>query len=143
MKGKNPFTPQAYVTKKQLKMQGSDNISSGKRGERIAAMYLQKQGYKIIEMNFKARYGEIDIVALDPSAGSGQVTLVFVEVKTRKTYEYGRPEEAVDPRKLRMVVKTAEYYKLLHPELPELLRVDVVAVDLLKNTVRLIRNVTQ
>ena len=137
MKGKNPFTPQAYVTKKQLKMQGSDNISSGKRGERIAAMYLQKQGYKIIEMNFKARYGELDIIAEDHG------TLVFVEVKTRKTYEYGRPEEAVDPRKLRMVVKTAEYYKLLHPELPELLRVDVVAVDLLKNTVRLIRNVTQ
>ncbi|MDO8599884.1 MAG: YraN family protein [bacterium] len=118
-------------------MKGSDNISSGKRGERIAAIFLEKQGYKILEMNFKARYGELDIIALDGK------TLVFVEVKTRKTYEYGRPEEAVNPRKLHMVVQTGQYYKLMHPELPDLLRVDVVAVDLLKNTVRLIRNVTQ
>ena len=114
-----------------------DKISSGKRGERIAALYLQKQGYKILEMNFRARYGELDIVALDGK------TLVFIEVKTRKPYEYGRPEEAVSPRKLHIVARTGEYYKLLHPELPELLRVDVLAVDLLKNTVRLIRNVTQ
>ena len=120
-----------------------DNISSGKRGERVAAMYLQKQGYKILEMNFKARYGEIDIVAIDPSTGSGQATLVFVEVKTRKTYEYGRPEEAVNPRKLHTVVRTGEYYKLLHPELPDLLRVDVVAVDEVENKVTLFKNVTQ
>lgn len=114
-----------------------DNISSGKRGERIAAMFLQKQGYTILEMNFKARYGEIDIIANDHGI------LVFVEVKTRKSYEYGRPEEAVDPRKLRIVVRTGEYYKLLHPELPDLLRVDVVAVDELEEKVTLFRNVTQ
>lgn len=106
-------------------------------------MFLQKQGYKIFEMNFKARYGEIDIVAIDTKADKGKDVLVFVEVKTRKTYEYGRPEEAVDPRKLRIVVRTGEYYKLLHPELPDLLRVDVVAVDELEEKVTLFKNVTQ
>ena len=114
-----------------------DKISSGKRGERIAALYLQKQGYKILEMNFKARYGEIDIIARDKD------TLVFVEVKTRKNYKYGRPEEAIDLRKLRMIIQTGEYYKMLHPELPELLRIDVVAVDELEDKVTLFKNVTQ
>lgn len=121
-----------------------DNISFGKQGERKAAIYLQKQGYKILELNFKAkRYGEIDIIALDPTAASGQVVLVFVEVKTRKTYEYGYPEEAVTPWKLRSVIRTGEYYKLLNPKTPNLMRVDVVAVDEVKNTIRLIKNVTQ
>ena len=114
-----------------------DKISSGKRGERVAALYLQKQGYKILEFNFKARYGEIDIIAKDKD------TLVFVEVKTRKSYQYGRPEEAIDARKLHMVTQTGEYYKMLHPELPELLRVDVVAVDELEDKVTLFRNATQ
>lgn len=115
-----------------------DKISSGKQGERKAAIFLQKQGYKILELNFKAkRYGEIDIVALD-----GKV-LVFVEVKTRKTYEYGRPEEAFTPRKLRQVVKTGQYYKLINPDAPDLVRVDTVAVDELENKITLFKNVTQ
>ena len=115
-----------------------DKISSGKQGERKAATYLQKQGYKILEMNFKAkRYGEIDIVALD------EKVLVFVEVKTRKTYEYGRPEEAFTKRKLALVARTGQYYKLVNPNTPELVRVDAVAVDELENKITLFKNVTQ
>lgn len=121
-----------------------DKISSGKQGERKAAIYLQKLGYKILEMNFKAkRYGEIDIVALDPSAGSGQVVLVFVEVKTRTSYEYGRPEEAFTPRKLRLVARTGQYYTLMNPKSPKLVRVDAVAVDEVENKITLFKNVTQ
>lgn len=117
-----------------------DRQSRGKKGESLAISYLKSLGFKIIERNFKKKYGEIDIVALDKD------TLVFVEVKTRWSQKFGSPEEAVTPRKLRSVIKSAHYYKLLHPELPEAMRIDVVAVDFCargrEERVRLIKNVT-
>ena len=94
----------------------------GKIGEDLAEQFLRKKGWEIIQRNFKARYGEIDIVALDHK------TLVFVEVKTRIGMAYGTPEESVTPRKLREVVETARFYKSLHPKLPEALRVDVIGI---------------
>lgn len=100
------------------------NQSLGKLGEDLACEYLSKHGYRILERNFKRRYGELDIVAL-----SGTV-LVFIEVKTRIGNSFGLPEEAVTPRKLREVIKTAGFYKLLHPELPESLRIDVIGIEL-------------
>ena len=107
-------------------------------GERIAVKLLQQKGYRILKKNFQSKLGEIDIVALDGD------TLVFIEVKTRWTKEYGPPEEAVTPRKIRSIIKTGQYFKLLHPKLPEALRIDVVTVDFTKNKgdVRLIKNVT-
>lgn len=116
----------------------SRKITLGKKGEEIAARFLQKQGYRILERNFKKRYGEIDIVAQD------QDTLVFVEVKTRFSHEFGPPEESVTPWKLRQIAKTGQFYKILHPELPDLLRIDVVAVELTADSqlkdIRLIQN---
>ncbi|MCR4324789.1 MAG: YraN family protein [Candidatus Curtissbacteria bacterium] len=61
----------------------------GKIGEDAAVKFLQKNGYKIIEHNFRIRGGEIDIIAKDGK------TLVYVEVKTRSTSAFGLPEEAV------------------------------------------------
>lgn len=95
----------------------------GKKGEEIAAKYLLSHGLTIVEKNFHKRYSEIDIVGLDGT------TLVFVEVKTRIGTKFGRPEESVTSWKLRSLVKSAYYYKLLHPKLPESLRIDVVAVS--------------
>lgn len=100
-----------------------NNLQLGKIGEGVAVKYLQKQGFQIIERNFKKRYGEIDIVAKDRD------TLVFVEVKTRSPGEFGLPEEAITPWKLKSLVKSAQYYKMLHPELPDLLRIDFVGVE--------------
>lgn len=100
----------------------------GKKGEQLAADYLNRHGYRIIERNFKARYGELDIIATE--LATEQKTLVFIEVKTRIGRQFGLPEEAVTPRKLAEVVKTAQYYKLLHPELPESLRIDVIGIEL-------------
>ena len=97
--------------------------SLGKLGELVAARYLTRQGYRLIERNFKARYGELDIICTKDD------TLVFVEVKTRIGEEFGKPEESVTPRKLREVVKTAQYYKLLHEELPESMRIDVIGIQ--------------
>jgi putative endonuclease len=96
----------------------------GKTGESLASSYLQRQGYRIIQRNFKARYGEIDIICVK------EETLVFVEVKTRIGHAFGTPEEAVTPKKLREVIKTAEYYKLAHDQLPDALRIDVIGIEL-------------
>ncbi len=96
----------------------------GRKGEDLAASYLRSHGYRIIERNFKKRYGELDIIALDGSV------LVFVEVKTRVGSRFGKPEESVTPWKLHEVVQTAQFYKMLHPELPESLRIDVIGIDL-------------
>lgn len=96
----------------------------GKQGEDLACDYLQRHGYLIIERNFQKRYGELDIVALTDK------TLVFIEVKTRVGHKFGKPEEAVTHRKLREVTQTAQYYKLIHPELPDSLRIDVIGIEL-------------
>lgn len=114
------------------------NLPPGRLGEELATKYLKSQGYKILERNFRIRGGEIDIIVQDPSASSlrpelgtkvGQ-TLVFVEVKMRMSANYGRPEEAITPWKLKSIVRTAEFYKNVHPELPESLRVDAILIEL-------------
>lgn len=96
----------------------------GNEGETIASEYLKKEGYRILQRNFRARYGEIDIICV-----SGDI-LVFVEVKTRIGRQFGLPEEAVTPRKLQEVVHTAELYVSLHQGLPQSLRVDVIGIEL-------------
>lgn len=100
------------------------NLSLGRLGERIASQYLFSRGFKILEMNFHKRWGELDIVAED------QETLVFVEVKTRMEYDSVSPEESMTHRKINSVKKSALYYKMTHPELPESLRIDFVGIVL-------------
>ncbi len=100
------------------------NLLLGKKGEDFACRYLQDHGYKILERNFKFHYGELDIISVKDN------TLVFVEVKTRIGKSFGLPEEAVTPRKLREVIKTAQFYASQHPELPESLRIDVIGIEL-------------
>ncbi len=85
---------------------------------------LQSKGYKIIGRNFRSRFGEIDIIALDADS------LVFVEVKARWSKKFGSPEEAVTFQKLQKIRKTGEYYSLTHPSLPQKLRIDVVALEI-------------
>ncbi len=105
------------------------NIEIGQKGEEIAEQYLKKHGYEVLERNFRSkRWGEIDIVAIDKD------TLVFVEVKTREGTKYGEPVEAVTPFKLRALERTGQYYQAEHPNLPEALRIDVVAIMLGKET---------
>lgn len=107
-----------------MKLNSLHRQKLGKIGEDIAVTYLRKQGYTILQRNFKARYGEIDIICVKDKI------LVFVEVKTRTTDQFGAPEEAVTKRKLREVVQTANYFKLLHEELPDALRIDVIGMQL-------------
>lgn len=81
------------------------NISKGKAGENIAANFLEKQGFIIIERNWRfSRMGEIDIIAQDKN------TLVFIEVKARSSNLFGTPLESVDEKKFNKIQKLAEIY---------------------------------
>lgn len=102
----------------------SDKRYFGELGEDFAEKLLIKAGYKIVEKNFRSRFGEIDLIAKDGD------TLVFIEVKTRWSDKFGRPEEAVDTRKLRRIKLAGEYFSLKHPTLSKKLRIDVVAITL-------------
>lgn len=112
----------------------------GKRGEELAVRYLRSHGYRILTRNFRSKFGEIDAIGLD-----GQ-TLVFIEVKTRWSKAFGPPEEAVTPWKLKSIIKTGQYFKMLHPKLPESLRIDVIAISLSPGggveEIKLLKNVT-
>ena len=96
----------------------------GVLGEELACKYLVRKGYKIIERNFRKKYQEIDIIATHGS------TLVFIEVKTRRSNAFGSAVESVTPWKLRHLVRLSEYYKQLHPKLPDDMRIDLLAVTL-------------
>ena len=72
-----------------------DKRELGRRYELFAADYLKKQGYRIVELNFCCRQGEVDIIARDKDV------LVFIEVKYRKNLHSGAPAEAVDAKNSR------------------------------------------
>jgi putative endonuclease len=117
-------------------MKDMRRIRTGKQGEGIAVDYLEQAGYRIIERNYRCLFGEMDIVAQE-----GQ-TLVFVEVKSRKSDRFGDPQLAVGFEKQRKMSRIALHYlgqKRLHA-LPA--RFDVIAVRLRPegDRVELIRN---
>lgn len=100
------------------------NLSVGKKGEQIAAEYLIKQGYKILETNKRfSRRCEIDIIALDKD------TLVFCEVKTRTTTVCGIPFEAITQTKYQNI-KTGLFLYLQENPAYKKYRIDAVSVVL-------------
>jgi putative endonuclease len=112
-------------------------ISLGHRGEAFAARYLERAGYRIIEQNFRAKCGEIDIIAKENDY------TVFVEVKTRSGTGFGTPAEAVNRHKQGQIIKTALVYMSQHNLHDAPVRFDVVAVMMRHNAppeVELIRN---
>ncbi len=84
------------------------NQEKGARGEDIAAAYLEGKGYTVLERNFRAKRGEIDLICRHIQ--HGRPVLVFVEVKMRRGVAFGRPEEAVDARKQVRMEAAAEAY---------------------------------
>jgi putative endonuclease len=97
----------------------------GNLGERLAAGYLRRQGYLILETDWRCQAGQVDLIARDGEQ------LVFVEVKTRRSQRAGLPEEAVTRAKKERLIRLAESYRQSKPEgdLPESWRIDVVAID--------------
>lgn len=92
----------------------SENKIKGNLGEDIAAAALEEQGYAIVTRNYRKRYGEIDIIARKEN------TLYFVEVKTRKSMDFGNPLESVTPQKQRKIYQVAEAYLQEHPAYGEM-----------------------
>jgi len=76
----------------------------GKEGERVAEQYLQSKGYKLVERNYRCSAGELDLIVLD------RRVVVFVEVKTRTGHGFGSPLEAVEFRKQRKMIRTAQFF---------------------------------
>ncbi|MEX0614202.1 MAG: YraN family protein [Pirellulales bacterium] len=96
--------------------------SLGQRGEDAAAKYLKRHGYRILARGLDSRLGELDIVAVDGR------TIVFVEVKTRRSTDAGHPAEAIDPRKERRMTQAALAYLKAQGLLQYAARFDVVAI---------------
>ena len=90
--------------------------------EKLAAAYLMDRGVTITEYNFRVRQGEIDLIGYD-----GQ-TLVFFEVKYRKTAAYGLPQEAVTGKKQLQICRVAAFYRSFHHISNVKIRFDVVAI---------------
>ena len=95
----------------------------GHWGESLAVEYLTEQGYKIIDRNARTSYGEIDIVARQEDH------IVFVEVKTRSSTNFGYPEEAITARKRVHLIEASQAYLQEHPELGGDWRIDVIAIQ--------------
>jgi putative endonuclease len=96
--------------------------SFGERGERMAARWLKRRGYKIVARRCRGQLGEIDLVAVEGR------TIVFVEVKTRQSCDAGHPVEAVDREKQRRLTRLAIAYLRRHDLLECACRFDVIAV---------------
>ena len=78
--------------------------SIGDYGENIAKLFLEEKGYTILEVNFRYKRGEIDIIA------ETEDSLIFIEVKFRSSSAYGFPEEVVTETKINLIQKVAEHY---------------------------------
>ena len=111
---------------------------TGKYGEDLACEYLKKLNYIIMERNFSCYQGEIDIVAKDTRKNE----LVFIEVKTRTSFKYGSPIDAVDKNKQKHLFKACQYYLYSHHLHHVFVRVDVIEV-FISNNFPLIRHVKQ
>lgn len=96
----------------------------GKQGETIAIAFLKKEGYAVLETNFRKHSGEIDIIARSPENET-----VFIEVKTRRGNRFGYPEEAVDARKIRKIFVTAQCWLALKKMNADGVRIDVIAIE--------------
>ena len=112
----------------------------GKKSESIAIKYLKKKGYKILEQNYSNKLGEIDIIAQDKK------TLVFVEVKARRSANFGHPKWAITSKKKRKISMVALHYLKSTRQSGIKARFDVVAmtstndkpeIELIKNAFEL------
>lgn len=109
---------------------------TGKRGEELAAAYLVEAGYRIVERNYRCFFGEIDIIAREGE------TLVFAEVKSRRSEAYGTPQLAVGRQKQQKMSRIALHYLSENHLRHCRARFDVVAVKLLPQgpVIELIKN---
>ena len=105
-------------------MRVMDRQEVGKLGEKEAQKFLKKRGYRIRKTGFRCHHGEIDIIAQKKDY------LVFVEVRTKSSLDFGTPEESITRAKKEKLIASALTYTSTHQNLPPLWRIDVVAIEL-------------
>ncbi|MBT8305156.1 MAG: YraN family protein [Bacteroidia bacterium] len=93
----------------------------GKKGEQLAVNFLMKNGYDIIERNYRFDKAEVDIIAQIKD------TLAIVEVKTRSTIDFGNPQDFVKPKQIKNLVKAVDEYVIVN-ELDVEVRFDIIAI---------------
>lgn len=104
-------------------MERRDTRTLGQQAERLACRYLEKRGLRLITRNFHCRVGELDLVMRDGD------TLVFVEVRYRRSARFGGAAESVNPHKQTKLTACALYYLQRHPQYSDIAaRFDVVAI---------------
>lgn len=112
-------------------------IARGNIGESLADSFLKKMGYRILEKNYRTRFGEIDII------GNDNGCIAFIEVRARSGGNFGRPEESIGPRKQNQIARSALMYIKSRRLENEDCRFDVVCVENVNSRspeIRLIKN---
>lgn len=104
-------------------MTGLTRIELGALGEDIAATHLESLGMRILQRNWRCRYGELDVIAEAPAD-----TVVFVEVKTRAGDGFGGVEQAVSPQKVGRIRRLAALWLAQQPRNWAQVRIDVVGI---------------
>lgn len=110
-----------------LKINKISSHKLGKAGEKTALQFLKKKNFRIVEQGFRFYKGEIDIIAYDMK------TLVFLEVKTRRSHKFGFPEDALTPSKQNQLRKIALGYCTLHKIQDVECRFDVLSLNYTEN----------
>jgi putative endonuclease len=111
----------------------SEHNELGAQGEKVAQSYLKKKKYKLLETNWRYRHAEIDIICMQADV------LVFVEVKTRTSDHFGRPEEFVSKKKERLMFKAANEY-MEQIDHKWVIRFDVISIILQNKKVKQIEH---
>lgn len=100
-------------------------------GENLSTKYLIKKGYKIVDRNFRCKSGEIDIIA------ENKDYLIFIEVKTRSSLCYGKPQDAVHKYKRKNMIKTARYYLYINKFENRFIRFDIIEIYLKRESFKI------
>lgn len=126
-----PRAPQKFYEKMAEMKEDKHNLKLGKAGEKKAVKYLRRQGYKIVERNWKNPFGEVDVIAFKDDV------YAFVEVKTRLSDVFGLPSEAVNFARKQKYIRGAEYY-FLNKNIVHTVRFDII--EIFKNELNHIEN---
>ncbi|CAN5627496.1 YraN family protein [soil metagenome] len=99
---------------------------TGKLGESMGVVYLAEIGYQVMEQNWRHSHWEVDVIATKDNV------LHFIEIKTRRSKNFGMPEDKVGKKKIEHLIKAAEAYLYLHPEWQRI-QFDILSILLIPN----------
>lgn len=102
------------------------HLDTGRTGEAMAVAYFQEQGYRILHQNWRHAHWEVDIIA------EKDQVLHFIEVKTRRSRQFGFPEDNVDEKKIRNLINAGEEYMYQNPQWKRI-QFNILAISILRD----------